>query len=196
MSALVSDITTATPSGLIDKTDTVNSKVDKLLLAINSGEKLVTIDLSNCNLTSIPIEVFQCHDSLEVLNLGGNNLESLPDSMIKLQKLRVLFFAQNKFKSIPIILGKLYSLFMLSFKSNQIEYIDHESLSPTICWLILTDNKISQLPHSIGLLKGLRKLMLAGNELTSLPDDMKNCQVIVCRLFVFFLLLQLYSVLQ
>ena len=155
-----------------------SSKVSSVLKAIADGEKLTHVDLSNCGLTSVPDAIFELGDSLELLNLGGNNLFELPDSMIKLQKLRILFFAQNKFQNIPIILGKLSSLFMLSFKSNQVSYIDGESLSPSICWLILSDNIISEIPSSIGKLTGLRKLMLAGNELTTIPDAMQYCKVI------------------
>ena len=157
---------------------TYSPKVAYVLKAVADGEKLTHVDLSNCGLTSVPDAIFELGDSLELLNLGGNNLFELPDSMIKLQKLRILFFAQNKFQNIPIILGKLSSLFMLSFKSNQVSYIDGESLSPSICWLILSDNIISEIPSSIGKLTGLRKLMLAGNELTTIPDAMQYCKVI------------------
>ena len=157
---------------------TVSPKVTSVLKAIADGEKLTHVDLSNCGLTTVPEAIFELADSLELLNLGGNELSELPDSMLILQKLRVLFFAQNKFKNIPVILGKLSSLFMLSFKSNQISYIDGASLSPSICWLILSDNNITEIPSSIGRLTGLMKLMLAGNELTTIPDSMRCCQVI------------------
>ena len=157
---------------------TYSPKVAYVLKAVADGEKLTHVDLSNCGLTSIPEAIFELGDSLELLNLGGNNLFELPDAMLKLQKLRILFFAQNKFQNIPIILGKLSSLFMLSFKSNQVSYIDGSSLSPSINWLILSDNKISEIPPSIGKLTGLRKLMLAGNELTTIPDEMQFCKVI------------------
>lgn len=154
-----------------------NQKAHKVLTSIISGEKLTHVDLSDCGLTSIPEEIFRLGDSLELLNLGGNSISTLPDSMIKLQKLRILFFAQNKFESIPIVLGNLSSLFMLSFKSNQVSFIDGASLSPSLCWLILTDNKISELPSSIGKLSGLRKLMLAGNEITHLNEELQHCRV-------------------
>lgn len=152
-------------------------KVISVLKAIADGERLTHVDLSDCGLTSIPSELFQLGDSLVLLNLGGNQLSDLPDTMIEFKNLRILFFAQNQFENIPLVLGRLPSLFMLSFKSNQISHIDNLSLGKSICWLILTDNKISELPSSIGELTGLRKLMLAGNELTSIPDEMQHCQV-------------------
>lgn len=152
-------------------------KAQKILSAIARGEKLTRIDLSDCELTSIPDPVFQLGECLELLNLGGNKISSLPDSMVVFKKLRILFFAQNNFTHIPKVLGKMTSLYMLSFKSNQLCVIDDESLSPSICWLILTDNDISELPSSIGKLTGLRKLMLAGNRITHLNEELQHCRV-------------------
>jgi serine/threonine protein kinase len=48
-------------------------------------------------------------------------------------------------------------------------------LPKSLRWLILTDNKIAQLPASIGQCTSLQKVMLAGNSLTSLPDEMSRC---------------------
>jgi len=42
-------------------------------------------------------------------------------------------------------------------------------------WLILTDNKITQLPKSIGKCTLLQKCALAGNMIQSLPLEMANC---------------------
>jgi Leucine-rich repeat (LRR) protein len=154
-------------------------KAEKILSAIARGEKLTRVDLSDCGLTSIPDAVFQLGECLELLNLGGNMISTLPDSMVAFKKLRILFFAQNSFTYIPKVLGKLSSLYMLSFKSNQLCMIDDASLSPSICWLILTDNNISELPSSIGKLTGLRKLMLAGNRITHLNEELQHCRVSV-----------------
>ncbi len=153
----------------------LHPKVDALLASIARGETPSQIDLSNCGLTEIPPEVFALRGAVESLNLGGNQLTDLPDSISQLTNLRILFFAQNNFTSIPLVLGTLPSLYMLSFKSNQIDTIHPASLSPTIGWLILTDNKITQLPPTIGKLLKLRKCMLAGNRLTSLPEEMAHC---------------------
>lgn len=153
------------------------AKAEKVLSDIRCGVRLKHVDLSDCGLSDIPDAVFQLGDCLEILNLGGNMISKLSDSVIALQKLRILFFAQNCFTEIPSVLGKLSSLYMLSFKCNKISFIDEESLSEGLGWLILTDNKISALPSSIGKLTGLRKLMLAGNEIKSLTNELQNCKV-------------------
>jgi hypothetical protein len=151
-------------------------KLVKLRNSIQNGEKPISVDLTNCRLTVVPKELFELADCLEVLNLGNNDIDSVPPDFDRFVKLRVLFFGQNKFAMLPSVLGKLTSLYMLSFKSNQISHIPQDSLSPSIGWLILTDNKINNIPASIGNLPRLQKLMLAGNCLRSLPTEMANCR--------------------
>ena len=139
----------------------------------NGGKEL---NLSSLNLKAVPTKTFDYCNTLELLNLGNNDLDSLPDEFYRLRKLRILFFANNKFRCIPSVLGQLLSLFMLSFKSNNVQEIPPDSLSSSIEWLILTDNQISTLPPTIGKLTNLKKCMLAGNKLTTLPMQMSNCQ--------------------
>lgn len=141
------------------------------------GEKLSKIDLLGCQLSEFPLDLLlPLKDSIEMINLGGNCLSSLPEEIVQFTKLRILFFANNNFTSIPAVLGKMPSLYMLSFKANQLTEISPESLSPSIHWLILTDNQISSLPPTIGRLTHLRKCLLSGNRLESLPDEMQNCR--------------------
>jgi len=141
------------------------------------GSPITTIDLSNCQLSEFPIELFEIRDTVEIINLGGNKLSSLPNELMLFSKLRILFFANNNFEHIPDIIGNISSLYMVSFKSNQIRTVSETALGTSIGWLILTDNHISELPESIGLnLKRLKKLMLAGNKLTTLPKSLQYCK--------------------
>jgi hypothetical protein len=133
---------------------------------------LVHVDVSNCGLTNFPQSLLTVGHSLEVLNMGGNRLSSLPGTMVALKKLRILFFASNAFTSVPTVLGSLPSLYMLSFKSNRLSCVPETSLSPSLGWLILTDNRIESLPSSLGKCSGMRKLMLANNLLSGLPNSM------------------------
>ncbi|HCJ51709.1 MAG TPA: protein kinase, partial [Gallionella sp.] len=48
------------------------------------------LDLS-CGLTQFPDEIYDLAESLEILNLSGNALTSLPDDLPRLHKLRVIF---------------------------------------------------------------------------------------------------------
>jgi len=133
------------------------------------------LDLS-CGLTEFPREIFDLADSLEILNLSGNTLSSLPDDLHRLPHLRVLFCPENAFTEVPECLGQCAQLSMISFKSNQISSVPAASLPPLLRWLILTDNRISQLPRELGERPLLQKLMLAGNHLEQLPQSLAQCK--------------------
>jgi serine/threonine protein kinase len=64
---------------------------------------------------------------------------------------------------------------MIGFKSNQIHTISEQALPAQTRWLILTNNKIKQLPTSIGKCHRLQKAALAGNLLAELPIEMAGC---------------------
>ena len=50
-----------------------------------------------CGLTEFPREIFELADSLEILDLSGNQLSTLPDDLPRLHKLRVIFCSDNPF---------------------------------------------------------------------------------------------------
>ncbi len=126
-------------------------------------------------LTKFPTEIFDLTDSLEFLDLTGNQLSDLPDDLYRLHKLRILFCSENLFTHVPASIGYCSNLSMLGFKSNQIDTVDEASLPPSLRWLILTNNRIQQLPSSIGRCVDMQKLMLAGNRLKELPNEMAAC---------------------
>ncbi|TFF13779.1 protein kinase [Pseudomonas sp. BCA14] len=132
------------------------------------------LDLS-CGLTEFPPEIFELADSLEILNLTGNALSSLPDDLHRLTHLRILFCSNNAFTELPECLGQCAELSMIGFKSNQISHVPAAALPPLLRWLILTDNCIRQLPDELGERPLLQKLMLAGNQLEHLPQSLTHC---------------------
>ena len=127
------------------------------------------------DLTHFPEEIFTLADTLEVLDLSHNCLSQLPDDFHRLQQLKILFLSNNPFDVFPAVLADCPQLEMIGFKANHIHTVAENSLPLSTRWLILTDNKITQLPESIGQLKHLQKLMLAGNFLSELPASMANC---------------------
>lgn len=127
------------------------------------------------NLTTFPQEIFELADTLEILDLSHNALNCLPPDISRLINLQIAFFSYNRFTHIPSFVG-CENLTMLGFKANQIERFDEDILPLGISWLILTDNKLTQLPRSIGKLHKLQKFPLAGNQIERLPDEMASCQ--------------------
>lgn len=130
----------------------------------------------SCGLESFPKEILKFADTLEVLDLSGNQLTSLPPEFAQLQKLKILFCSNNPFRSLPAVLGQCRQLSMVGFKANQIEDVPAESLPPLLRWLILTDNQLSALPDELGRRPMLQKLMLAGNRLGQLPESLQQCE--------------------
>lgn len=129
-------------------------------------------------IATFPAEILNLAETLEVLDLSGNNLSELPDDFCRLKKLKILFLSNNQFEEFPSVLATLPELTMIGFRNNQMKSVPEHSLPCGIRWLILTDNQISSLPDSIGQLVKLQKLMLAGNLLTDLPDTMAQCKTL------------------
>jgi len=130
----------------------------------------------SCGLEKFPVEIFDLADTLEILDLSGNHLSSLPDDLWKLSKLRILFCSNNNFTRLPDILGKCSQLSMVGFKANKINHVSAASLGKSLRWLILTDNQIGELPNEIGHCSELQKLMLSGNKLSALPETLSQCK--------------------
>jgi hypothetical protein len=128
-----------------------------------------------CGLTAFPREIFDLADTLEVLDLSGNALSTLPEDLPRLTKLRILFCSTNRFTVLPAVLGACTQLTMIGFKSNRIDTVPATALPPGLRWLILTDNRVAALPATIGRCTQLQKLMLAGNRLRALPIELAAC---------------------
>ena len=133
------------------------------------------LDLSGCGLTELPAEVFALADTLEILDLSGNALSALPDALVDLRQLRIVFASNNRFTHLPEVLGRCEQLEMVGFKANQIQQVSAAALPARLRWLILTDNQIDSLPPEIGRCHRLQKLALAGNRLNALPPAMAAC---------------------
>lgn len=129
-----------------------------------------------CDLTEFPPEIFDLADSLEILDLSGNQLTILPDDLPRLHKLRVIFCSDNPFTELPEVLGQCTQLSMVGFKANRIAHVSPKALPPLLRWLILTDNALTALPAEIGQCTHMQKLMLAGNQLRNLPPELAHCK--------------------
>lgn len=127
-------------------------------------------------LRELPDEIYTLADTLEVLDLSGNELSDLPGDLTRLHRLKVIFCSNNRFTRLPEVLGRCQALEMVGFKANQISDLPAAALPPQLRWLTLTDNRISALPDELGCRPRLQKLMLAGNRLRALPASMAACE--------------------
>ena len=151
---------------------TVTTTLDQLLAGQLTGTQRLKLA---CGLREFPREIFDLADTLEILDLAGNALSSLPDDLPRLKKLRIIFCSDNQFTELPEVLGQCEQLSMVGFKANRIRTVPGRSLSPALRWLILTDNEVEALPPEISNCSQLQKLMLAGNRLQTLPAELTAC---------------------
>ncbi|WP_323915243.1 leucine-rich repeat-containing protein kinase family protein [Aeromonas veronii] len=144
---------------------------------LRAGELCGARHLKLCeNLTEFPLEILSLKETLEVLDLTGNQLSALPDELAGFGKLRIIFCSENRFTELPEVLGRCPALTMVGFKANRIATVSAKALPAGLRWLILTDNAIEQLPDELGQCDALQKLMLAGNRLRELPTSLANCR--------------------
>lgn len=127
-------------------------------------------------LTEFPQALYALADTLEILDLSGNRLSQLPADLPRFKKLRILFASNNPFAELPAVLGQMPALEMVGFKACQIAHVPAQSLPPRLRWLILTDNRLQELPESMGRCTRLQKLMLSCNQLQQLPESLVHCQ--------------------
>ena len=147
------------------------------LTQLQSGQlKGATKIKMRCGLTEFPRELFALADTLEMLDLSGNQLSALPDDFYLLDKLSILFLSDNNFTVFPEVLGQCRQLDIIGFKANQIELMSETALPTNTRWLILTNNRLREVPRSIGRCARMQKLMLAGNQLKELPIELQECR--------------------
>ncbi|GMP67568.1 hypothetical protein CsSME_00027507 [Camellia sinensis var. sinensis] len=84
---------------------------DNSMASLSGLKSLRQLDLSYCNLKSIPTAI--CHiDSLKFLDLSGNNMERLPASLNQLSRLCNLWLSDcKKLQELPEISSKIVSIF-------------------------------------------------------------------------------------
>lgn len=133
------------------------------------------VRLTHQGLSHFPQALFDLADTLELLDLSGNQLSELPADLHRLHRLRRLFASDNPFTQLPRALGRCAALELVGFKACRIRDVPGDSLPPLLRWLILTDNQITHLPEALGQRPRLQKLMLACNQLAALPASLVDC---------------------
>lgn len=127
----------------------------------NFYDQLMSLDLSFNHLQSIPEEIGNLR-RLKRLNCENNEIEKLPESLGRLRALKILKLNRNRLTALPDSIGNCFSLKML--------YLD--------------DNKLETLPHSIGNCQNLELLELKNNNLIELPLSIAKLKETLCHMDV------------
>ena len=87
------------------------------------------------NLTEFPYEILSLKETLEVLDLTGNQLSAIPDELAGFGKLRIIFCSENRFTE---LLGRCPALTMVGFKANRIATVSAKALPARLRWPVGT----------------------------------------------------------
>uniref|UniRef100_A0A8C5W666 Protein scribble homolog n=1 Tax=Microcebus murinus TaxID=30608 RepID=A0A8C5W666_MICMU len=114
---------------------------------------------------------------LEQLDLGGNDLEVLPDTLGALPNLRELWLDRNQLSALPPELGNLRRLVCLDVSENRLEELPAELGGLVLLTdLLLSQNLLQRLPDGIGQLKQLSILKVDQNRLCEVPEAIGDCE--------------------
>lgn len=160
--------------------------------ALGDLRSLQKLNLDQNQLSSLPDSIGQLKH-VRVLELSNNQLKEVPPSLCHMTSLEQLFLRQNQLRGVPLPpnslkelyladnqvceleveqLSPLSSLSVLELRGNKITLLTDHALPSTLSRLDLTNNDISTLPPSLGLLPNLKVLLLDGNPLRGLRREL------------------------
>ena len=110
---------------------------------------------------------------LEDLNLGNNQLTTLPVDMGDLNFLKKIWLDDNHLDDFPVVLCSIKSLEELRLSGNQLTYIPQSiNALSNLKSLALDNNKIDDFPRGILDLPLLESLWLRQNLMQELPENL------------------------
>ena len=138
-------------------------------------KSLVKLGVYTGQLEELPGRLGENHKRMIVLMVIGNKLESLPDSVGKLQNLIMLNVFNNRLKALPDSVGKLQNLNHLWVFNNQLKALPGSVGNlQNLKYLYLWNNTLTSLPKSVGDMQSLIAVDVRRNGLTALPSSVSQ----------------------
>ena len=132
------------------------------------------LDLSGRGLTSVPESVSQLTE-VEVLDLSGNPIRTLPQQLCNFQNLKTLKLSRCNLIEIESVIIPLTSLEELDLSQNEIETLPQDlSKLKHLKTLRLELCGLTEVWPSITQLTSLEELGLSHNEIQTLPQDLSK----------------------
>lgn len=132
--------------------------------------QFVDLNLSNNQLQKIPSSVWRL-EKLTKLRMDNNKIETIPNSISNLNSLNSLDLGHNKIKKIPELFpGKMNYLKELYLNDNLIEELPYGFIEIGCRRLYLNNNKLKKFPVEDGDYPNLDILYLDGNEISEIPE--------------------------
>ncbi|XP_004928550.1 leucine-rich repeat-containing protein 57 [Bombyx mori] len=148
-----------------------------------TASKTGVLQIADCKLKEIPIDVFSLCDVLRNLDLSKNKLSVLPDDLSKLKHLKQLNLDSNKLQALPESLINLKKLEVLNISNNFVQTLPVclKNLN-NLKQVYASNNKLQAFPKQILGLQSLDVLDLSHNKITEIPYGMSELYVIELNL--------------
>jgi Leucine-rich repeat (LRR) protein len=170
-------------------------------------ERLADFKLANNNLEGSLLSVIGQFDNLETLDLHGNHINALPETLSDLKNLKNLNVAENKLTALPFeylhnlplvelnasrnkLHGTLMGPEITGFGTLQVLNVAYNSLEnlssgesfdfPSLQMLLVHANRLKSLP-SLSACRSLLRISAEENKITELPDgflDLENLKYV------------------
>jgi Leucine-rich repeat (LRR) protein len=135
---------------------------------------LVSVDLSNNDLSMLPAGLFEHLPMMCSLNVSHNLLVDIPVRIEQCHHLRSLNLSFNLLERFPLALSTMSYLTNLNVDSNQLSTLPSLALLrglQSLKWFTFANNKIEALDDNINALKWVTRMDASSNHLSSLSDD-------------------------
>ncbi len=141
------------------------------VIARAKRENSTSLDLSGNQLTSLP-ESIGALSNLRVLDLRNNRLKRLSAAIGQLTNLQELYLYDNQLTNLPAAIGQLTNLVILGLSDNQLIGLpDSLGQLQNLEILFLSGNNLARLSPLVGQLSSLIRLSLSENSLVELPSE-------------------------
>ncbi|KAG8441172.1 hypothetical protein GDO86_006785 [Hymenochirus boettgeri] len=140
---------------------------------LRSSLRQLTLNCEDQSKLTLPDDL----GDVEVLNLGNNSLEDVPDGLCSLSacNLHVLILRRNKFLNVPSAVYELGRLTELDMSHNRLSCLTEAvGLLSQLKKLCLSHNQLQTLPRQLGSLLHLEELDVSFNRISHLPDTMRT----------------------
>jgi len=102
------------------------------------------------------------------LDLSGQQLSELPDSVLNRNDIVILNLSNNQLTGLPAGIGKLVNLEILNIENNRLESLPGEiSQLKNLREIRANNNRLATLPPELSTMTHLRLLDISGNRLSS-----------------------------
>ncbi|MBI2743522.1 MAG: leucine-rich repeat domain-containing protein [Chlamydiales bacterium] len=116
--------------------------------------------------------------AIEELDLQNSNLSHLPRQIGLFTGLKKLDLSENQLGLVPDEIGECRALEILDLSDNFLTSLTPRIALPLLRILLLTNNRLKEIPKDIGRCTQLFELCAGLNELTAIPKEIAGCEAV------------------